>query len=93
MNLGREFMPPLDEGSLLFMRSFPDISNSEAKRLLQAGIKSLREFGSGSCPRKSGRANTATDNSPISMIETIILLKPANPNGARAKQKMISSMS
>ncbi len=78
--LGSEFMPPLDEGSLLFMPvTLPDVSNSEAKRLLQVQDKIIR-----SVPEvlhvlgKAGRANTATDNSPISMIETIILLKPTN---------------
>ncbi len=78
MNLGREFMPPLDEGSILFMPvTLPDVSNSEAKRILQVQDKIIK-----SVPEvdhvlgKAGRANTATDNSPISMIETIILLKP-----------------
>lgn len=78
MQLGREFMPPLDEGSLLFMPvTLPDVSNSEAKRILQVQDKLIR-----SVPEvkhvlgKAGRASTATDNSPISMIETIILLKP-----------------
>ena len=78
MGLVREFMPPLDEGSLLFMPvTLPDISNSEAKRLLQVQdkiIKSVPEVAH--VLGKAGRANTATDNSPISMIETIILLKP-----------------
>ena len=76
--LGSEFMPPLDEGSLLFMPvTLPDVSNSEAKRLLQVQDKIISTV-----PEvdhvlgKAGRANTATDNSPISMIETIILLKP-----------------
>lgn len=76
--LGSEFMPPLDEGSLLFMPvTQPDVSNSEAKRLLQVQdklIKSVPEVQN--VLGKAGRANTATDNSPISMIETIILLKP-----------------
>ncbi|ESU28505.1 MULTISPECIES: efflux RND transporter permease subunit [Flavobacterium] len=76
--LGSEFMPPLDEGSILFMPvTLPDVSNSEAKRILQVQDKLIK-----SVPEvdhvlgKAGRANTATDNSPISMIETIILLKP-----------------
>lgn len=76
--LGSEFMPPLDEGSLLFMPvTLPDVSNSEAKRILQIQDKLIK-----SVPEvvhvlgKAGRASTATDNSPISMIETIILLKP-----------------
>ena len=71
--LGSEFMPPLDEGSILFMPiALPDISNSEAKRLIQVQdkiIKSVPEVEN--VLGKAGRANTATDNSPISMIETI----------------------
>ena len=78
MSLGREFMPPLDEGSLLFMPvTLPDVSNSEVKRILQVQdkiIKSVPEVDN--VLGKAGRANTATDNSPISMIETIIILKP-----------------
>jgi Cu(I)/Ag(I) efflux system membrane protein CusA/SilA len=76
--LGSEFMPPLDEGSLLFMPvTLPDVSNSEAKRLLQVQDKLIRTLPEvAHVLGKAGRANTATDNSPISMIETIILLKP-----------------
>jgi Cu(I)/Ag(I) efflux system membrane protein CusA/SilA len=78
INLGTEFMPPLDEGSLLFMPvTMPDISNNEAKRLLQIQdkiIKSIPEVEN--VLGKAGRANTATDNAPMSMIETIIILKP-----------------
>lgn len=76
--LGSEFMPPLDEGSLLFMPvTLPDVSNSEVKRLLQVQDKLIRTVPEVShVLGKAGRANTATDNSPISMIETIILLKP-----------------
>ncbi len=78
MRLGSEFMPPLDEQSLLFMPvTLPDVSNSEVKRILQVQdkiIKSIPEVEN--VLGKAGRANTATDNSPISMIETIILLKP-----------------
>jgi Cu(I)/Ag(I) efflux system membrane protein CusA/SilA len=78
MSLGREFMPPLDEGSILFMPvTLPDVSNSEVKRILQVQdkiIKSVPEVDN--VLGKAGRANTATDNSPISMVETIVLLKP-----------------
>lgn len=78
LNLGTEFMPPLDEGSLLFMPvTLPDISNNEAKRLLQVQdkiIKSIPEVDN--VLGKAGRANTGTDNAPVSMIETIVLLKP-----------------
>ncbi|TPE41523.1 efflux RND transporter permease subunit [Pontibacter mangrovi] len=77
-SLGTEFMPPLDERSILFMPvTLPDISNAEAKRILQVQdkiIKSVPEVES--VLGKAGRASTATDNSPISMIETIIMLKP-----------------
>lgn len=78
MSLGSEFMPPLDEQSILFMPvTLPDVSNEEAKRILQVQdkiIKSIPEVDK--VLGKAGRASTATDNSPISMIETIIMLKP-----------------
>jgi Cu(I)/Ag(I) efflux system membrane protein CusA/SilA len=77
-NLGTEFIPPLDEQSILFMPvTLPDVSNAEAKRILQVQdkiIKSIPEVDK--VLGKAGRASTATDNSPISMIETIITLKP-----------------
>jgi Cu(I)/Ag(I) efflux system membrane protein CusA/SilA len=78
--LGREFMPPLDEGSLLFMPvTMPDVSNAEAKRILQVQDKLIKTVPEVShVLGKAGRAATATDNSPISMIETIILLKPSS---------------
>jgi Cu(I)/Ag(I) efflux system membrane protein CusA/SilA len=78
MSLGSEFMPPLDEQSILFMPvTLPDVSNAEAKRILQVQdkiIKSVPEVDK--VLGKAGRASTATDNAPISMIETIIMLKP-----------------
>ena len=78
MSLGSEFMPPLDEQSILFMPvTLPDVSNSEIKRILQVQdkiIKSVPEVDK--VLGKAGRASTPTDNSPISMIETIIMLKP-----------------
>src|SRR6185436_3580816 len=76
--LGSEFMPPLDEGSLLFMPvTLPDVSNSEVKRILQVQDKIIKSVPEGeNVLGKAGRANTATDNYPISMVETIILLKP-----------------
>ena len=80
MSLGTEFMPPLDEGSILFMPvTLPDVSNSEVKRILQVQDKILAtEPEVKSVLGKAGRASTATDNSPISMIETIVMLKPKN---------------
>lgn len=75
---GSEFMPPLDEGSLLFMPvTLPDVSNNEAKRILQVQDKLIAAIPEvENVLGKAGRANTATDNAPISMIESIILLKP-----------------
>lgn len=95
MSLGKEFMPPLDEGSILFMPvTLPDVSNSEVKRLLQVQDKLIK-----SVPEvvnvlgKAGRANTATDNSPISMIETIIMLKPKSEWRAdKSKEDIINEL-
>jgi Cu(I)/Ag(I) efflux system membrane protein CusA/SilA len=76
--LGAEFMPPLDEGSLLYMPStMPGISIAEAARLLQVSDRILKTF-----PEvdrvlgKAGRADTSTDPAPLSMLETVITLKP-----------------
>lgn len=93
--LGSEFMPPLDEGSILFMPvTLPDVSNSEVKRILQVQdklIKSIPEVSH--VLGKAGRANTATDNSPISMVETIILLKPQNEwRDKKTKDDIISEI-
>jgi copper/silver efflux system protein len=78
ISLGTEFMPPLDEQSILFMPvTLPDVSNEEVKRILQVQdkiIKSVPEVDK--VLGKAGRASTATDNAPLSMIETIITLKP-----------------
>ncbi|HNE27512.1 MAG: efflux RND transporter permease subunit [Saprospiraceae bacterium] len=78
LNLGTEFMPPLDEGSLLFMPvTLPSVSNSEIKRIMQVQDKIIKDFPEvENVLGKAGRANSATDNAPVSMIETIILLKP-----------------
>ena len=94
-HMGSEFMPPLDEGSILFMPvTLPDVSNSEVKRILQVQdkiIKSLPEVKN--VLGKAGRANTATDNSPISMIETIILLKPkAEWRQGMTKEEIINQL-
>ena len=78
LRLGSEFMPPLDEGSLLYMpTTLPGISVTEAQKVLQVQDKILMSF-----PEvdhvfgKSGRAETATDPAPFSMGETVIVLKP-----------------
>ncbi|HVD98750.1 MAG TPA: CusA/CzcA family heavy metal efflux RND transporter [Cytophagaceae bacterium] len=95
MSLGKEFMPPLDEGSILFMPvTLPDVSNSEVKRILQIQdklIKSVPEVEN--VLGKAGRANTATDNSPISMIETIVLLKPKSEwRAGKTKDDIINEL-
>ena len=78
LSLGTEFMPPLDEGSLLFMPvTLPDVSNSEIKRIMQVQDKLIMTVPEvQNVLGKAGRANTATDNAPMNMIESIVLLKP-----------------
>jgi Cu(I)/Ag(I) efflux system membrane protein CusA/SilA len=77
-HIGSEFMPALNEGSLLYMpTTLPNISITEAKRILQVQDKIIKSVPEVSLVLgKVGRAETATDPAPISMIETIILLKP-----------------
>ncbi|HLP31626.1 MAG TPA: CusA/CzcA family heavy metal efflux RND transporter, partial [Geothrix sp.] len=78
VSLGSEFMPPLNEGTLLYMPStLPGLSQTEAQRILQVQDRLIRTvpevarvFG------KAGRADTATDPAPFSMMETVIILKP-----------------
>jgi Cu(I)/Ag(I) efflux system membrane protein CusA/SilA len=76
--MGSEFMPPLYEGDLLYMpTTLPGISITKAKELLQQTDRIIAEF-----PEahhvfgKAGRAETATDPAPLSMLETTIMLKP-----------------
>jgi len=78
ISIGSEFMPPLDEGSLLFMPvTLPNVSITEAKRIVQVQDKIIADFPEvAQVLGKVGRAETSTDPAPISMIETIILLKP-----------------
>lgn len=78
MRTGSEFMPPLDEGSLLFMPvTLPSASITEVNRILQvqdAIIMTVPEVET--VLGKAGKAETSTDPAPVSMIESIILLKP-----------------
>ena len=76
--IGKEFMPPLDEGSLLFMPvTLPTISINEAKRLVTLQDRIIYDTPEVAYVLgKAGRADTATDPSPLSMFETIILLNP-----------------
>jgi len=78
LGLGSEFMPPLDEGALFYMpTTMPGISITEAQKLLQVSDRIIQQF-----PEvdrvlgKAGRADTSTDPAPLSMLETVITLKP-----------------
>jgi len=76
--LGSEAMPPLDEGTILYMpTTLPGVSIRQAQQLLQVTDHLIRQF-----PEvdrvlgKAGRAETATDPAPLSMLETVVVLKP-----------------
>jgi Cu(I)/Ag(I) efflux system membrane protein CusA/SilA len=78
LKLGKEFMPPLNEGTMLYMpTSVPGMAIDEATRILQIQDRQLKKF-----PEvqtvfgKAGQAETATDPAPLSMFETIVSLKP-----------------
>ena len=76
--LGSEFMPPLDEGSLLVMpTTFPGIAIEEARRALQIQHRTIMSFAEvASVHGKAGRAETATDPAQLDMIESVVMLKP-----------------
>ena len=78
IRLGSEFMPPLNEGSILFMpTAVPGMSITESAKILHIQDKMLKEF-----PEvetvfgKIGRSTSATDSAPLSMVETVVTLKP-----------------
>ena len=75
--LGSEFMPPLDEGTLLYMPStLPGISEREAQQLMQVQDRIIKRFPEvETVLGKAGRAETSTDPAPLSMMETVITLK------------------
>ena len=94
--LGSEFMPPLDEGDILYMpTTFPGISITKAKELLQQTDKILSTF-----PEvrhvfgKVGRAESATDSAPLSMIETTVRLKPKDewPDPKKSTKDLMNEM-
>ena len=76
--LGSEFMPPLDEGSLLVMpTTFPGISIEEARRAMQRQHRTIMSFEEvASVHGKAGRAETATDPAQLDMIESVVMLRP-----------------
>jgi len=75
--LGSEFMPPLNEGTLLYMpTTMPGLSVTEAQRLLQKQDAVLKSFPEVKTVHgKAGRASTATDPAPLTMMETVVVLK------------------
>lgn len=95
LRLGSEFMPPLDEGSLLFMPTMlPNVSVAEATRILGAQDRIIKQL-----PEvhhvlgKVGKAETPTDPAPVSMTETIVLLKPKDEwRAGMTKEKIIETL-
>jgi Cu(I)/Ag(I) efflux system membrane protein CusA/SilA len=96
MKTGSEFMPPLDEGDILYMpTTYPGISITKAKELLQQTDRILKTF-----PEvhhvfgKVGRAETATDPAPLAMLETTIRLKPKEdwPDPDKTTKELMSEM-
>ena len=92
LRLGSEFMPPLNEGTILYMpTTLPGISVSEAQTILQHQDQMIRAF-----PEvervfgKAGRAETSTDPAPFSMMETTVMLKP--PSEWRFKKQWYSEL-
>ena len=76
--LGSEFLPPLDEGSLLYMpTTMPGVSIEQSQRMVQVTDRILKGFPEvDHVLAKAGRSDSATDPAPLSMIETVIVLKP-----------------
>ena len=94
--LGSEFMPPLDEGDILYMpTTYPGVSITKAKEILQQTDKIIKTF-----PEvhhvfgKVGRADTATDPAPLAMIETTIRLKPKDqwPDPSKTTKQLMAEM-
>ncbi|HEY8240685.1 MAG TPA: CusA/CzcA family heavy metal efflux RND transporter, partial [Kiritimatiellia bacterium] len=93
--LGSEFMPPLNEGSILYMpTTLPTVSITEATRLLQIQDRILKSFPEvKSVHGKAGRAETATDPAPMEMFETVVDLKPESEwRAGMTYEKLISEM-
>ncbi|MDP1648175.1 MAG: CusA/CzcA family heavy metal efflux RND transporter [Rubrivivax sp.] len=93
--LGSEFMPTLNEGTLLFMpTSLPGMSITKAAEVLQTQDKIIKSFPEvSSVYGKAGRANTATDPAPVEMFETVINLKPQEEwRAGMTTDKLIAEM-
>jgi Cu(I)/Ag(I) efflux system membrane protein CusA/SilA len=96
VKLGSEFMPPLDEGDILYMpTTYPGLSITKAKEILQQTDKILKTFPEvASVFGKAGRAETATAPAPLSMLETTIRLKPKQewPNPDKTTRELMAEM-
>jgi Cu(I)/Ag(I) efflux system membrane protein CusA/SilA len=96
MKLGSEFMPPLDEGDILYMpTTYPGVSVTKAREVLQQTDKILKTFPEvESVFGKVGRAETATDPAPLSMVETTIRLKPRDawPDPGKTTRELMNEM-
>jgi len=92
-HVGSEFMPPLNEGDLLYMpTTLPGISITKARELLQQTDKIIQRFPEvKSTLGKIGRAETSTDPAPLSMIETVIMLRPQVSYEMIPEQRFFSS--
>lgn len=93
--IGREFMPPLNEGSILFMPvTLPSASLTQVKEIMKKQDEILKSFPEvAGVVGKLGRAETATDPAPVSMIETVIDLKPKKEwRRGMTKDKLIQEM-
>jgi len=94
--LGSEFMPPLNEGDILYMpTTYPGISITKAKELLQQTDKIIKTFPEvRSVFGKVGRAETATDPAPLAMLETTIRLKPKHewPDPGKTVKELMDEM-
>lgn len=93
--IGSEFMPPLNEGDLLYMpTTLPGVSPQKAKELLQQTDRIIASFPEvASVFGKAGRAETATDPAPLSMFETTIILKPKSEwRDGMTRQKLIGEL-
>ncbi len=91
--LGYEFIPPLNEGTILYMpTTLPTISITEATRLMQIQDRVLKSFPEvASVHGKAGRSETATDPAPLEMFETVVQLKPEKEWRAVPKPRWYSS--
>jgi len=96
LRTGTEFMPPLDEGDILYMPTTnPGLSITKARELMQQTDKILRQFPEvATVFGKVGRAETATDPAPLSMLETTVRLKPRGdwPNPRKSTRDLMNEM-